>query len=144
MLIGHVGCRTATSANNSRFDVGTVFHVCSNRCSSNSLLGIQRERATGDGTSVASRPTASQYVLDGTLGRPLAVTNGAQITAARDGLILARYLLGMRSLELIRDIEMGDAQRIDAGQMAGYLAAIVPLLDVDGDSNISVRPTAHC
>ena len=32
---------------------------------------------------------------------------------------------------------MGDAQRIDAGQIAGYLAAIVPLLDVDGDSNIS-------
>ena len=54
--------------------------------------------------------------------------------AATDGLLIVRYLLGLRGDALIQNARSATARR-DAQQIADYLDSVLKLLDVDGDGS---------
>ena len=76
-------------------------------------------------------PCLSQAQFD------LDVDDDGETRALTDGLLIIRYMFGFRSEEgLILDNVAVGAKRSEAAQIAEYLSANLPSLDVDGDEKV--------
>jgi len=65
----------------------------------------------------------------------LDVDNDGRFDAPTDGLLILRYLLGYRGAALIADaVATNGGERTSATEIENYLAAVLPDLDIEGDS----------
>lgn len=90
----------------------------------------------GDGT-VGFRSTATVYTAAPSLSQPLAVADGATVTARVDGAMIARYLAGLSGSAVTQGIDTTGALRTDATEVARYFETIRPLLDIDGNTEFN-------
>ena len=65
----------------------------------------------------------------------LTIDNDGNFDAATDGVLLLRYLLGMRDAALTTAATGPNAER-NAATIASYIAALGNALDIDGDSRV--------
>jgi subtilisin family serine protease len=72
-----------------------------------------------------------------TVKSTLDVDNDGASTAATDGVLAVRYLLGLRGAALVSGIAFaGGAQRTDPTAIASYLQQVSAVLDVDADTHV--------
>ena len=83
----------------------------------------------------ASTGTITATFTAGAYVPSLDVDNDDRFDAATDGLLILRYLLGYRGTALVADaVAAAGAERASAAAIEGYLAAILPDLDIEGDN----------
>lgn len=90
-------------------------------------------------TNVAGPATSTAATLTVTNGAVLNIDSSDAASTydpATDGLLLIRYLFGLRGASLIANARGGGASLRDATQIETHIAANLPLLDVDGDGQV--------
>ena len=86
-------------------------------------------------TVPASASTITAIFTAGAFVPSLDVDNDDRFDAATDGLLILRYLLGYRGAALVADaVAAAGAERASAAAIEGYLAAVLPDLDIEGDN----------
>lgn len=90
----------------------------------------------GNGT-VGYETTATRYTAGLSLTRALSVADGSTVAASVDGSIIARYLSGISGGALVQGIDTTGALRTDATELDRYFETIRPLLDIDGNAELS-------
>lgn len=86
----------------------------------------------GSGANISSAVTTVLVTCQAPTLNIDASTPGTQYDAATDGLLIMRYLLGLRGSALINGARGATAQR-DATQIEQFIAGSLTSLDVDGD-----------
>ena len=116
--------------------VGAYFNCALLNTGAVKCWGDNEAGQMGDGT-VGYRTTATGYVAQASLTRPLSVADAPAVTAAVDGALIARYLSGLSGSAVTSGLATGDALRTDPAQVVAYLDTIRPLLDIDGDGQFN-------
>ena len=94
------------------------------------VLGVGVQLTASYGGSVTYRPTSGVGVLNVVAAFD---ANADGVRDARDGLIFARYLLGIRGAALLDGIDNTGALRPTVGAIAAYLDTVKNSLDIDLD-----------
>jgi alpha-tubulin suppressor-like RCC1 family protein len=94
------------------------------------VLGVGVQLTASYGGSVTYRPTSGVGVLNVVAAFD---ANADGVRDARDGLIFARYLLGIRGAALLEGIDNAGALRPTVGAIAAYLDTVKNSLDIDLD-----------
>lgn len=86
-------------------------------------------------TATASSASLTATLASGAFVPSLDIDNDGNFDAATDGVLLVRYLLGMRDGALTSAATGANAER-NATAIASYIAALGNALDIDGDSSV--------
>ena len=97
------------------------------------FLSVSRAEIYDVGSANA---TLTANFLTGIFVPSVDVDNDGNFDAATDGVLLVRYLFGLRGAALIDSARGANAER-DATAIAGYLAALGTALDIDGDGFVT-------
>jgi hypothetical protein len=90
--------------------------------------------STSSPTSTAT-PTPTPTTTPG--GATVDVDGDGETESLTDGLLILRYLFGFRGAVLVTGaVDLENCTRCTALEIEGYLAAVLTLLDVDGDSEV--------
>ncbi|MEO7762015.1 MAG: hypothetical protein ABIS68_08915 [Casimicrobiaceae bacterium] len=95
---------------------------------------------TGTGTCVFvvsnSTTVSANFIVAGNPSTLLDADGNNQVDALTDGMLILRFLLGLRDASLTNGVVSQSAGRPGATAIADYLTDIKPLLDIDGDGRV--------